>query len=66
MRRVDWLLAAMIGLFLAGWLAWRTLAWTAEVRLASREAVAAIATFTALRTSAVSPIAGQRPAPRTP
>jgi hypothetical protein len=42
MRRVDWFLAGVIGLFLAGGLIWQTLAWMGAVRLASHEAVIAL------------------------
>jgi hypothetical protein len=31
MRRVDWFLAGVIGLFLAGGLIWQTLAWMGAV-----------------------------------
>lgn len=38
MRRLDWFLVAVIGLFLAAAMAWETLAVTAEAHLASRQA----------------------------
>jgi hypothetical protein len=60
MRTLDWFLAAVIGLFLAGGLAWQTLTWMAEVRQASRGAVVAIAVFESVRPARLSPLAGQR------